>query len=173
MAIWQKVNCLPYIRRATSESLKDGSYILIVDKSTHTWHTPVLLLLLQQYSFGYYTCNPAGVLWYSDLSTGVLLPGTAAILFFFEEDKRQCHKDPDMGNSHSKSTALGLTKHPTKALELLRTGYNSQNCSDVLPESRKLLQQSRSRPQKNAGRGNKSTSGKGGNRQRGLVHAYK
>lgn len=97
MAIWQKVNCLPYIRRATSESLKDGSYILTVDKSTHTGHTPVLLLLLQQYSFGYYTCNPAGVLWYSDLSTGVLLPGTAAILFFFEEDKRQCHKDTDMG----------------------------------------------------------------------------
>ena len=33
MAIWQKVNCLPYIRRATSESLKDGRYILTVDKS--------------------------------------------------------------------------------------------------------------------------------------------
>lgn len=153
MAIWQKVNCLPYIRRATSESLKDGSYILTVDKSTHTWHTPVLLLLLQQYSFGYYTCNPAGVLWYSDLSTGVLLPGTAAILFFFEEDKRQCHKDTDMGHAHCKSAALSPTKHIAKALELLGTGYNSQNCSDVLPESRKLLQQSRSRPQKNAGRG--------------------
>ena len=173
MAIWQKVNCLPYIRRATSESLKDGSYILTVDKSTHTWHTPVLLLLLQQYSFGYYTSNPAGVLWYSDLSTGALLPGTAAILFFFEEDKRQCHKDTDMGHAHCKSAALGPTKHIAKALELLGTGYNSQNCSDVLPESRKLLQQSRSRPQKNAGRGNKSTSGKGGNRLRGLVHAYK
>ena len=33
MAIWQKVNCLPYSRRATSESLKDGRYILTVDKS--------------------------------------------------------------------------------------------------------------------------------------------
>ena len=33
MAIWQKVNCLPYIRRATSESLKDGRYILTVDKT--------------------------------------------------------------------------------------------------------------------------------------------
>ena len=117
MAIWQKVNCLPYIRRATSESLKDGSYILTVDKSTHTWHTPVLLLLLQQYSFGYYTCNPAGVLWYSDLSTGVLLPGTAAILFFFEEDKRQCHKDTDMGHAHCKSAALSPTKHIAKALD--------------------------------------------------------
>ena len=33
MAIWQKVNCLPYIRRATSERLTDNRYILTVDKS--------------------------------------------------------------------------------------------------------------------------------------------
>ena len=31
----------------------------------------------------------------------------------------------------------------------------------------------RSTPQKNAGRSNKSSSGRGGNRLRGLVHAYK
>ena len=41
--------------------------------------TAVLLRILHQKS--------AGVLWYSDLSTVVLLLGTAAILFFFEEDK--------------------------------------------------------------------------------------
>lgn len=150
MAIWQKVNCLPYIRRATSESLKDGSYILTVDKSTHTLHTPVLLLFLQKYSFGYYTCNPAGVLWYSDLSTGVLLPGTAAILFFFEEDKRQCHKDTDMGHAHCKSAALGPTKHIAKALELLRTGHNSAHRADVLSESRKVPQPARCRSENNA-----------------------
>lgn len=45
-----------------------------------------------------------------------------------------------MGNTNSKSAALGLTKHPTKALELLGTGYNRQNCSDVLPKSRKVPQ---------------------------------
>lgn len=33
MAVWQKVNCLPYIRRATSEKLQNGRYILTVDKS--------------------------------------------------------------------------------------------------------------------------------------------
>lgn len=46
-----------------------------------------------------------------------------------------------MGNSHSKSTALGLTKLLAKALELLRTGYNSAHRADVLSESRKVPNQ--------------------------------
>ena len=33
MAIWQKVNCLPYIRRATAERLEGDRYILTVDNS--------------------------------------------------------------------------------------------------------------------------------------------
>ena len=33
LAVWQKVNCLPYIRRATSERLEDNRYILTVDES--------------------------------------------------------------------------------------------------------------------------------------------
>lgn len=33
MAVWQKVNSLPYIRRVTSEMLDNGRYVLTVDKS--------------------------------------------------------------------------------------------------------------------------------------------
>lgn len=33
MAVWQKVNSLPYIRRVTSEMLDNGCYVLTVDKS--------------------------------------------------------------------------------------------------------------------------------------------
>lgn len=59
-------------------------------------------------------------------------------------------KDPDMGNSHSKSTALGLTKLLAKALELLRTGHNSAHRADVLSESRKVPQPARCRSENNA-----------------------
>lgn len=40
-----------------------------------------------------------------------------------------------------RTAALGLTKHLAKALELFCAGYNRQNCSDVLPEFRKFLNQ--------------------------------
>ena len=33
MAVWQKVNSLPYIRRVTSEMLDNGRYVLTVDMS--------------------------------------------------------------------------------------------------------------------------------------------
>jgi len=40
-----------------------------------------------------------------------------------------------MGNANSKSAALGLTKYPAKALELLRAGHDGAHCDDVLPKS--------------------------------------
>ena len=41
---------------------------------------------------------------------------------------------------HSKPASFSASKHLDKAMELLRTGNYGTNCSDVLPESRKVPQ---------------------------------
>ena len=51
----------------------------------------------------------------------------------FLRRKCQRHQNPDMGHAHRQSVTLGLAKHLEQALELLGTGYNRENRSDVLP----------------------------------------
>ena len=57
--------------------------------------------------------------------------------------KRKCHQNPDMGNSNRKSVAFSLAKQANKAMELLRACYDNTDCTDVLPESRKVPQSTR------------------------------
>ncbi len=66
--------------------------------------------------------------------------------------ERQRHQNPDMGYTHRKSAAVSTSKQTRKTLELLRAGYNRQNCADVLPESRKVPQSARCRPENHARR---------------------
>ena len=65
---------------------------------------------------------------------------------------RQRHQNPDMGYTHRKSAAVSTSKQTRKTLELLRACYNRQNCADVLPESRKVPQSARCRPENHARR---------------------
>ncbi len=57
--------------------------------------------------------------------------------------KRKRHQNPDLGHTHRKSVAFRLAKQAKKAMELLRPRHNRANCTDVLPQSRKVPQSTR------------------------------